>query len=334
MSEASNSPDNPVPSQSSAADLESALDDNSDESPKSEAAAVEATQVTEELMSADSAETGWTEDSGYQTAAPPSRPDEENLAEPDADWDDASLDWTDDLTETVAEMPQPTTTQEALAWMQPTWQRFQQIWRRLILGVRRRIPAAANLSDKVLSTLIIGTLVLLLILLNSVRQPAAARVSQSETLSGDDSAVNASSQSSGDAETQAAAKVTSSGASTVGNVDGERIAQIQAQLTDNSILNAQRVIDSVQADFINNRLTLIINGDWYRLSPYDQTQLAQALMAQSASLSFADLQFMTADGDMLARSPVVGQDMVILQREPPPEVPIPEKPRYRIIVDR
>ena len=117
-------------------------------------------------------------------------------------------------------------------------------------------------------------------------------------------------------------------------VDGDRIAKIQSQLTDSSILNAQRVVDSVQADFTRNQLTLIFNSDWYRLSDYDQTQLTQALMQQSQTLEFADIQCLTPEGDVLARSPVVGNSMVILQRERPPEVPEPERPRFRIMVDR
>jgi hypothetical protein len=117
-------------------------------------------------------------------------------------------------------------------------------------------------------------------------------------------------------------------------VDSDRIAKIQSQLTDSSILNAQRVVDSVQADFQRNQLTLIFNGDWYRLSDYDQTQLTQALMQQSQDLEFEEIQCLTPDGELLARSPVVGSNMVILQRERPPEVPEPERPRFRIMVDR
>jgi hypothetical protein len=39
------------------------------------------------------------------------------------------------------------------------------------------------------------------------------------------------------------------------------------------------------------------------------------------------------DDSLLARSPVVGDTMVILQRQPLPEVPQPERPRYRLLID-
>lgn len=367
MPEVPNSPDKPILQSSTDSTAAQGMDNGSDEPVKSRDAAVQETLTSDEPAPTDSAEAEWTDDSiqpsqetlkpagdtaavktaatpetstelseadwtegsGYQTSATQAVPDAEKPAKSDDEWGPA-YDWQDDLTESVEGATPPTTTQEALAWMQPTWQRLQKVWQRLIFGVRRRIPAAANLSDTVLSAIIVGTLVLLLILLNGVRQPAAASASAPERVSaGKNSAVDVPMQPSAPSS-----NATASNAAAASNVDGQRIAQIQAQLTDSSILNAQRVIDSVQADFVNNRLTLIVNGDWYRLSQYDQMQLAQALMAQSESLSFADLQLMTADGGVLARSPVVGNNMVILQREPPPEVPIPEKPRYRLMIDR
>lgn len=294
--------------------------------------------------SADFIDAEWTDDSSYQTLDESLKGEAQASFRSTDEWDEATLEWDDELTEPPEPTPQPTTTQEALSWIQPTWRRLKRLWQRLIAGVRRRIPAAAQLSDEVLSAILIGVLVILLSLLNGVRQPSAASPppvtapssveAPEENPSADAPTDAIDADSAGAAVAPPAAAPAPQGEPLAAPAAGDRIADIQAQMTNNSILNAQRVIDSVQADFVNNRLTLSFNGDWYRLSKYDQTQLAQALMEQSQSLSFTDLQFLNAAGDLLARSPVIGDEMIILQREQPPEVPVPERPKYRIMIDR
>lgn len=283
----------------------------------------------------------WSDDSGYEALEEPAEAEEEPTASSVDDWDTASMDWEADINEPPDAIPQAPTTREALAWIQPIWRRSLRVWRRLIAGLRNRIPAAAQFSDTVLTAILVGILVVLLVLLNGVRQPSAARsqppiapsVPLGEAPSATDSPTGASRPEPDEAAPQVPAPTTPAEPTAAPPVS-DRIAQIQAQMTDSSILNAQRVIDSVQADLVNDRLTLVLNGDWYRLSDYDQTQLAEALMAQSQALSFTDLQFQTSAGEVIARSPVVGKQMVILQRERPPQVPMPERPRFRIMIDR
>ncbi|NEQ42702.1 MAG: hypothetical protein F6K00_03710 [Leptolyngbya sp. SIOISBB] len=288
------------------------------------------------------AEVEWTDDSSYQTLEGSTASDTTPAFAKD-EWDEATQEWDDELAELPEPEPQPTTTQEALSWIQPAWQKFRRVWQRLIAGVRNRIPAAAKLSDSALSGILIGILVLLLILLNSVRQPSVASSSPPTEPPNTDLPTASPAESvpnlapTIDETTEPVLQPLPQSPPDVPVLepeDSDRIAQIQAQMTDSAILNAQRVIDSVQADFTQNHLTLVFNGDWYRLSDYDQTQLAQALMQQSQGLAFTDLEFVTPAGELLARSPVIGNDMVILQREQPPEVPEPERPRYRLMIDR
>jgi hypothetical protein len=93
-------------------------------------------------------------------------------------------------------------------------------------------------------------------------------------------------------------------------------------------------IDAIQADFTRNQLSVILTGDWYRLSNQGQADLADQLLERATDLEFADLELRSPAGDLLARSPVVGNTMIILQREKPPVVEPPPKPRYRIMIDR
>ncbi|MDB9527219.1 hypothetical protein PN498_14560 [Oscillatoria sp. CS-180] len=282
--------------------------------------------------SAQSSEPEWTDDSDFEL--PETTLSEESTVEelPEDEWEAASLDWEEDYVDTATPQPTPTTTKEALAWVLPTWQRFRSSWQRIIAGLRRRIPAAANLSDRVISGILIGILGVLLVLLNSVRQPSVASdatpaAQPTETSPAPQpvpvvrepvSTVVPSEEESKDADSLA----------------GDRIFEVQTQLTEPSIPNASRVIDSVQADFATNRLTLVLNGDWFRLSDYEQITLANQLLAQSKGLAFDAVEFRSPEGALIARNPVIGKDVVILLREKPPEIALPEKPRYRIMVDR
>jgi hypothetical protein len=309
-----------------------------------------AVDSTDEMTAAATAaamvEEEWSDDSAYDSleTAMPSADASDDTATTDTgtteEWDEATFEWDEELAEPPETPPTPPTTQDALSWLKPSWRKFRRFWQRLLAGLRNRIPAIANLPDVVLSSIIVGTLALLLIVLNSVRQPATADSPPNPTPKPEQTTSPVASSPDavdvGDAPAPAVAPdepaMISAPAPVV--VDSDRIAKIQSQLTDSSILNAQRVVDSVQADFQRNQLTLIFNGDWYRLSDYDQTQLTQALMQQSQELEFEEIQCLTPDGELLARSPVVGSNMVILQRERPPEVPEPERPRFRIMVDR
>ncbi|WP_204141015.1 hypothetical protein [Halomicronema sp. CCY15110] len=315
-------------------------DENNDAALASEVSRATADTTTATTTAAETTEAEWSDDSAYEslesapTAAAPA-----NDAATTEEWDEATFEWDEELSETPAAPPAPPTTQDALSWLKPAGRRFRRVWQRLLTGVRNRVPTVADFPDAVLSAIIIGTLVLLLIVLNTVRQPAVASSPTHPSAALEKTASpTVGLPNSGAVEDEPgpaapdAPSMPSEPAPVI--VDGDRIAKIQSQLTDSSILNAQRVVDSVQADFQRNQLTLILNGDWYRLSDYDQTQLTQALMQQSQDLEFEEIQCLTPAGELLARSPVVGSNMVILQRERPPEVPEPERPRFRILVDR
>lgn len=271
----------------------------------------------------------WTDESGFEEleSEPEASVDEASVDEMPADeWGRASLDWEDDIVEPSEDLPDAATTQEALAWLKPTWQRLQAIWGRLIAGLKNRIPAAANLSDTAISTILIGVLGGLLVLLNSVRQPSMAE--ERSPISATPPAPTAA------APTEPTSTTPEPLSPTEEIVDVERIAQIQAQLTDSSIHHASRLIDSVQADFTENRLILTCNDDWFRLSAYDQDLLANQLMNQSVDLSFDELELQTTDGQLIARNPVIGDAMIIFLRTKPPAVEPPERPRFRITIDR
>jgi hypothetical protein len=275
----------------------------------------------------------WTDESGYEDIESTADLEGSTVEATPDEWEATELDWEEDLADPMHEPAAPTT-QEALAWLKPTWQKFQASWLRLVAGLRNRIPAAAKLSDAAISAILIGILGLLLVLLNTARQPSVAVERSPQAAPKPVVEVPAPQPLVPNTTTPATEPISAAPSAPHEGVDIERIAKIQAQLTDSSIYNASRVVDSVQADFTQNRLTLICNEDWFRLSHYDQKLLANQLMNQSKDLSFKDLELQSPDGTLIARNPIIGDEMIIFLREKPPAVEPPERPRYRITVDR
>lgn len=61
-------------------------------------------------------------------------------------------------------------------------------------------------------------------------------------------------------------------------------------------------------------LQLTLSPAWYDLSPAQQDSLADALARRSKGLDFGRLRLEDPAGQQLARSPVVGDQMVVLRR--------------------
>ncbi|NJN88409.1 MAG: hypothetical protein HC881_21630 [Leptolyngbyaceae cyanobacterium SL_7_1] len=94
------------------------------------------------------------------------------------------------------------------------------------------------------------------------------------------------------------------------------IASIQAEVAAVVDRYSEGHIQSMQANFRNSRLTVVISG-WDDLSTDRQKQLAAELLARSQSLNFQQLELIDREGSQLARSPVVGTTMVLVGRDYP-----------------
>lgn len=101
------------------------------------------------------------------------------------------------------------------------------------------------------------------------------------------------------------------------------IAAIQEQVSEITTRYAEGLIASLEANFRDGRLIIAVNEEWFNLSADRQDELSKEMLARSRKLDFTKLVLTTPDGKLLARSPVVGEKMVILQRTNPSS---PEKP--------
>jgi hypothetical protein len=92
------------------------------------------------------------------------------------------------------------------------------------------------------------------------------------------------------------------------------IAAIQNQVAEITNRLGGGLVESVQANFSSSILTVKVAQDWYKLSEAEQNQLATKMWKEANSLDFSKLEIANMEGKLIARSPVVGSEMIILDR--------------------
>lgn len=93
------------------------------------------------------------------------------------------------------------------------------------------------------------------------------------------------------------------------------IVSIKKQIAEITDQYADGLIQSIQPNFQGSRLMIQVGDDWYKLNQSQQDKLAARMLERSRQLDFAHLEMTDPQGTLLARSPVVGNEMVILQRQ-------------------
>jgi hypothetical protein len=93
------------------------------------------------------------------------------------------------------------------------------------------------------------------------------------------------------------------------------IVAIQNQVGEISDRFASDLIKSIQANFSTSNLTVKISDDWYTLKESQQNKLAADILQRSTELDFSHLEITDSQDKLVARSPVVGTEMVIFKRQ-------------------
>ena len=91
------------------------------------------------------------------------------------------------------------------------------------------------------------------------------------------------------------------------------IAKIQTQVSEVASQYGEALLGSIQPNFKRGRLVVALNDSWYQLEPTQQTQLVTDLQTQSRSLNFKKLLVADAENHLIARSPVTGDQVIILR---------------------
>lgn len=91
------------------------------------------------------------------------------------------------------------------------------------------------------------------------------------------------------------------------------IAKIQSQVAEVANQYGESLLGSVQTSFKRGRLIVALNDDWYKLDAKQQTQLVTDLQNRTRSLNFKKLLVADAQNHLIARSPVTGDEVIILR---------------------
>ncbi|MFZ4728794.1 MAG: hypothetical protein ACOYMQ_09060 [Pseudanabaena sp.] len=98
------------------------------------------------------------------------------------------------------------------------------------------------------------------------------------------------------------------------NAEQIEIAKIQTQVSEVANQYGESLLGSVQTNFKRGRLIVALNDGWYNLEPSQQTQLVTDLQTRSQSLNFKKLFVADAENHLIARTPVTGNEVVILRQ--------------------
>jgi hypothetical protein len=75
-----------------------------------------------------------------------------------------------------------------------------------------------------------------------------------------------------------------------------------------------QLIKPLQANFRTSDLTVKISDIWYNLEKSQQDKLAADILRRSQELNFVHLELVDFQEKIIARSPVVGNKMIIFKR--------------------
>jgi hypothetical protein len=95
------------------------------------------------------------------------------------------------------------------------------------------------------------------------------------------------------------------------------IGAIQQEVKDLTLQYPDGLILAIAPNFLASQLTVTLGSDWYDLSPQRQDNFADAIWQRSQKLAFRKLNLLGPTGGLLARSPVVGDQVIVLEREVP-----------------
>lgn len=207
-------------------------------------------------------------------------------------------------------------------------------WNAALAKVRTRLPESVNRklpNDTVLSGAIAGLFILLfaaISILSPGKAPEAATV-QPDTLPAREIAVSPEVTASPEANLppaiEAPAELTAPSAPEavetiavpppVLTPEQSLIAAIQQQVAQLTGEYADGSIESIQANFQDNFLSVKVSDNWYTFAPAKQDSIAADIWRRAQQLEFNKLEMFDNRGSLVARSPVVGSNMVILLRE-------------------
>ncbi|MEM1366519.1 MAG: hypothetical protein AAGG02_00605 [Cyanobacteria bacterium P01_H01_bin.15] len=89
------------------------------------------------------------------------------------------------------------------------------------------------------------------------------------------------------------------------------VAAIQAQIEAITSSYTGGIVSSIEANLFASELKITLSPEWGGFSPERQQAIADEMLSQAQSLNFTKLLLFDPDGELAARSPVIGNQMLL-----------------------
>ena len=192
----------------------------------------------------------------------------------------------------------------------PSFPRLEAFWDSTLAKIRSVLPAAWNekLSDWGLTGAIAGIVVVLLLTTVALLPKTPAQVAKAPP-----NTIDAPPELTAPEPPQPVEEVPPPPQDLT--PEQGLIAAIQNQVAETTDQYGNGLIQSIEVNFPGSRLIVKVSDGWYELKESQQNKLADEILRRSNELDFSKLEITDLEGTLLARSPVVGPNMVILKRQ-------------------
>jgi hypothetical protein len=215
--------------------------------------------------------------------------------------------WDDDL-------PKPTFTPPEPSVASPTttaapMERAVGLWTATIAQLRRILPARLRrLSDPLLTAIVIAVVTITIWAIDRLALPGF-----------EPSVATAPSAPVATQPNPPTAEPLGTGTVTPPQISPEQafVEAIQTQLAELTSQYPDNIVQNLQVDLATDRLIVRLAPVWYTLDDTRQNEIVDRMWNQARANSFSKLELQDTEGKSIARSPVVGREMIVLQRHQP-----------------
>ncbi|MGL6339425.1 MAG: hypothetical protein ACRC80_09830, partial [Waterburya sp.] len=91
------------------------------------------------------------------------------------------------------------------------------------------------------------------------------------------------------------------------------VAALQGKIADLINKDEADIVNFIKVDLPTSSLVVEIKDNWYELNESRQNKLANEILQRSRKLNFSKLELKDSQGTLVARNPVIGEQIIILQ---------------------
>ncbi|GFE69624.1 hypothetical protein [Chroococcus sp. FPU101] len=91
------------------------------------------------------------------------------------------------------------------------------------------------------------------------------------------------------------------------------VASIQGEINSLTQKFPEGLVSSLKANFVDSLLTVFVSQDWKQLSESKQLELADSVWKRSQQLDFKKLEIKDSEKEIVARSPVIGDQIILVK---------------------